>query len=441
MSSRIAELGALISSNTQKIDEYLIANSLPSPSFEENGPVKLNLSAELESARGALLNATAELQALLQTPDDLLRPILNGTSLEAISRYDMARKIPVGGSISFQDLADQCSLYEPDVRRIVRFAIAHHFVFREPRKGFVAHSAASRRLVDTQGARDGLGVMFDDCYQSFGRTIEAIEKYKSQDIDKTGWALAHNGQSLFETFGKHPEKAKRFAGSMAAFNASPLMSHKHMATDFPWETLGNGTVVDLGGSHGELCAALALTAPNLQFIVQELPRTVQSVDRATLPAEVAPRIEFMEHDFFTPQPVVAAVYTFRQIFHNWADANVVKILRSLIPALRSGARVLVHDLILPEPGKLPLMQERQIRYVANVLMGKRHYMLNGEYRAMDMLMLSICNARERDEEDWRQVFTEADSRFKVLRVFTPKGAALGIVDVVWDGEGSNFSAK
>ena len=53
---------------------------------------------------------------------------------------------------------------------------------------------------------------------------------------------------------------------------------------------------------------------------------------------------------------------------------------------------------------------------------------------MDMLMLSICNARERDEEDWRQVFKEADSRFEVLRVFTPKGSALGIIDVVWKEE-------
>ena len=71
-------------------------------------------------------------------------------------------------------------------------------------------------------------------------------------------------------------------------------------------------------------------------------------------------------------------------------------------------------------------------------------MLIYNYRAMDMLMLSICNARERDEDDWRQVFAEADSRFKVLRVFTPKGAALGIVDVVWDGEGEgqeSLSAK
>lgn len=77
MASRIAELAALISSNTQKIDEYLASNSLPRPSFEEDGPVKLGLPAELEAARSATLNATAELEALLKTPDDLLRPIVS----------------------------------------------------------------------------------------------------------------------------------------------------------------------------------------------------------------------------------------------------------------------------------------------------------------------------------------------------------------------------
>jgi hypothetical protein len=154
---------------------------------------------------------------------------------------------------------------------------------------------------------------------------------------------------------------------MAVFNDSPLMSHSHLATNFPWASLGSATVVDLGGSHGELCVALAGPNPDLHFIVQELPRTVQSVDRSALPAAVASRIEFMEHDFFTPQPVNAAVYTFRQIFHNWSDSNVVKILRSLVPALRPGARVLVHDLIiLPEPGAVSLMQERQIRCVGRL---------------------------------------------------------------------------
>lgn len=89
---------------------------------------------------------------------------------------------------------------------------------------------------------------------------------------------------------------------MAAFNASPLMSHKHLASNFPWETLSNGIVVDLGGSHGELCAALALAVPSLHFIVQEVPQTVQSVDRATLPANVAGRIEFRSTTFSLRSP-------------------------------------------------------------------------------------------------------------------------------------------
>lgn len=71
------------------------------------------------------------------------------------------------------------------------------------------------------------------------------------------------------------------------------MSHSHLAGYFPWDTLGVATVVDLGGSHGELCAALAAVAPNLHFIVQELPRTVQSVNRDALSSTVAPRIKFI----------------------------------------------------------------------------------------------------------------------------------------------------
>lgn len=189
-----------------------------------------------------------------------------------------------------------------------------------------------------------------------------MEKYKDQDPSHTGWALAHDGMSLFETFGRIPAKAKRFAGSMASFNASPLMSHVHLVQHFPWGDMGpEATVVDLGGSHGELCAAVAAEHSNVRGVVQELPRTVQSVDRNQLPLTVRNRIEFMEHDFFTPQPMTAEVYVFRQIFHNWPDAHVVKILRQLIPGLRRGSRVVVHEMILPEPGTMSLMQDRQIR--------------------------------------------------------------------------------
>lgn len=72
----------------------------------------------------------------------------------------MARKVPFRGAITFEELARQCGLHETVVRRIVRHAIAYHFVFQEPRKGYVAHSAASRRLVDNRDTGNELGAFF-----------------------------------------------------------------------------------------------------------------------------------------------------------------------------------------------------------------------------------------------------------------------------------------
>ena len=34
-------------------------------------------------------------------------------------------------------------------------------------------------------------------------------------------------------------------------------------------------------------------------------------------------------------------------FHNWADKYCIKILHNLVPALRPGARVIIHERILP----------------------------------------------------------------------------------------------
>lgn len=55
----------------------------------------------------------------------------------------------------------------------------------------------------------------------------------------------------------------------------------------------------------------------------------------------------MYSDFFTQQPVTADVYYFRSIFHNWADKYCIRILQNLVPALKPGARIVIHERILP----------------------------------------------------------------------------------------------
>ena len=134
---------------------------------------------------------------------------------------------------------------------------------------------------------------------------------------------------------------------------------------YPWASVGggSGTVVDVGGSKGNVSVALAQSAPGLQFVVQDLPDMIRGAKDA-IPADVSERIRFMPYDFFTDQPVGADVYLFRNIFHNWSDSHVLRILKATVPALRPGARIVANDYLIPEPKSLSPSKERAIRYVS-----------------------------------------------------------------------------
>ena len=70
--SRIAELAAAVATHTTKIDKFLAENSLQYPSFEADGPRELGLAPEIESSRAIVLEASQELNDLLQGPRDLV---------------------------------------------------------------------------------------------------------------------------------------------------------------------------------------------------------------------------------------------------------------------------------------------------------------------------------------------------------------------------------
>jgi len=106
---------------------------------------------------------------------------------------------------------------------------------------------------------------------------------------------------------------------------------------------------------------LAKEYPDLQFIVQELPR-VEEKGVAELPSDMSSRVSFQVHDMFKEQPVEGAdVYYYRWIFHNWSDKYAIKMLQALIPALKSGARVLINDYCIPTGKAMSGWEEKQLR--------------------------------------------------------------------------------
>lgn len=87
------------------------------------------------------------------------------------------------------------------------------------------------------------------------------------------------------------------------------------------------------------------------FIVQDSNLSALEMGRRAVAGDssLQSRISFTEYDFFKPQPVQADIYIYRHILHDWSDEDSVKILSSLLPSLKPGARVLISEAIVPDP--------------------------------------------------------------------------------------------
>ena len=123
--------------------------------------------------------------------------------------------------------------------------------------------------------------------------------------------------------------------------------------------------------------ALTTRLPHIMAVVQDLPNPIAK--HIVPPAEIEERITFMVHDFFNEQPVTGAdLYLLRLVLHNWSDEDCVRILRALVPALKSGARVVVNELCLPELRSTSIFEEREMRCVKLAL---STFSLRGLYRS------------------------------------------------------------
>lgn len=114
--------------------------------------------------------------------------------------------------------------------------------------------------------------------------------------------------------------------------------------------------------------------------------------------EFESRVDFVQHDYFTPQPVHnASAYFTRQITHNLTDEDTVRFLRGFVPALeasKTGTPMLINDTVIPEPGEKSRYEEHGLRQ-------------------MDLAMWSTFNSKQRTEAEFRKLLFQADPRLKV----------------------------
>ncbi|RYP50588.1 hypothetical protein DL768_003933 [Monosporascus sp. mg162] len=329
--------------------------------------------------------------------------------------------IPPGGQVSFGEISKKTGLDEPLVRRLLRHAMAMR-ILKEPEPGLVAHTKISKFLTTpyinawvSLGAQDG--------WPASARMVDAMQKWpSSEEPNETGFCLANNTEkSIYEVLSADPMRAMRFASSMKSFDHFPGYAIAEVPKLYDWGSLGNVLIADVGGSKGHVAIELAKSFGDVKLLVQDMEMVVEGAE-SDVPDQLKGRIKFMAHGLFDPQAVQADVYFFRMIFHNWADKYALRILKAQIPALRPGAKILIQDAIMSEPGHIPLWRERDMR-------------------AVDMNMGCFFNGRERYLHEWKALLAAADERFVLQRVIEPERSLLAILEVVWDVSGSGEPSR
>ncbi|KAI8941843.1 hypothetical protein NX059_003042 [Plenodomus lindquistii] len=171
-------------------------------------------------------------------------------------------------------------------------------------------------------------------WPALSRAVDATVKWPgSEEPSESGFSLANGtNENPFDIIKKDTTRQAQFVQAMSFTHMHPSYDVRFFVDHYDFGTIGQGTIVDIGGSQGEVSVAIAERYPDITCIVQDLAETITGLN---VPASLNQRVLGMTHDFLKPQPVRGAdIYLLRWVLHDWSDKYCIMILQNLIPALK-----------------------------------------------------------------------------------------------------------
>jgi SAM-dependent methyltransferase len=151
----------------------------------------------------------------------------------------------------------------------------------------------------------------------------------------SGFELVH-GSSAFEHLARHPSAAKFFDDGMRSLSRQVDAS---VVESYDFSRFRK--VIDVGGGHGGLLAAVLRAHEQLHGILLDRAGVVAQSHEVLRAAGVADRCEVVAGDFFEPLPRGADAAILSHVLHNWGDEDSLRILRQCRDALGPKGTVLI----------------------------------------------------------------------------------------------------
>lgn len=206
------------------------------------------------------------------------------------------------------------------------------------------------------------------------------------------------GVPMFDYLETNPAYAARFNDAMTGMSAIAIRAAVP-AYDFTDRRL----IVDVGGGHGALLAAVLRAAPAAEGILFDVPSVADGARTAIAEAGLARRCAVTGGSFFESVPAGGDAYLLKTVIHDWDDQQCLSILRTVRAAIAPSGKLLLFELVLPDgapphPGLL-----------------------------LDLEMLVHAGGRERTVAEYSKLLTQAG--FRATRVIVT-GGPMSIVEAV-----------
>ncbi|ESK82758.1 S adenosyl L methionine dependent methyltransferase [Moniliophthora roreri MCA 2997] len=253
-----------------------------------------------------------------------------------------------------KQLAEASGFRDSDkLGRVMRLLAAKH-VFREVKPDVYANNRLSVKLISKNAMFDLVGHLTDEARLAAAHAYETFST-KPKFPDETAFQRL-TGHKIFDWYNlpENKEKAERFNRAMVGMIG---LHGSFLSKVYPWmEHPLERTVCDVGGGNGHNMIDLLKKHPNLKAVLQDQPQVIEQAKRywtKEYPQAIEEkRVRFVPFNFFTDQAAEGCdIYYIKHIMHDWPDDRCLIILRNVRKAMKSEARLIIHELAIPSPAR------------------------------------------------------------------------------------------
>jgi hypothetical protein len=303
---------------------------------------------------------------------DMLLSQWTSFAISAAAKLGIADQLESGPRTT-QELAGRLNLHEDALYRLLR-ALAGSGIFHEGEGRLFSQTPLSDLLRTNAypGLRYAAAMLLDDWHhKAFQLVCTSIGN------GRTGMENAFN-VGLFVHLQNNPQEAVYFNKSM-----TDMSSGEAPAVVASYDFSGFEHIVDVAGGMGGLLAAILGSSPKLRGTLFDLPSVIEQAGKGSLLAPFDGRCQLTGGSFFDGVPTGADAYIMKHIIHDWDDTRAMQILVNCRKAMKPNGKLLVVDRVIGPP---------------NAPDPKKYF---------DLAMLMVPGGRERDEAEWRALFTTA----------------------------------